>query len=118
MDGGAIYSMGILQVLNSTFEDNSANGYGGAIFNGNEAKIFNSTFKTLDFSRVFSFFRPTAFVPILHTLFQRRAQFLQCALLDSGDIAPADAQHLGALMLRLLLPAKQAVTQFQHAPFA
>ena len=45
-NGGVIYNEGrILEVVNSSFEDNTANGYGGAIFNdGTEARIYNSSF--------------------------------------------------------------------------
>ena len=40
--GGAIRNKGILNISNSTFENNSANYYGGAIYNDKELFIENS----------------------------------------------------------------------------
>ncbi len=46
LGGGAIYSDGVLKIMNSTFVNNSVlTGDGGAIYVGSSANIINSTFK-------------------------------------------------------------------------
>lgn len=46
-DGGAIYNLGILNLRNSFFIDNNADGVGGAVYNnGTITEIFNSVFSS------------------------------------------------------------------------